>query len=858
MLFLAALFAWAAAQAVLLAAVPLRPSLGRHFAVWIGVGTLVLLPAVVLLLTRLVGPFLRRLGPGWGAACLAAWLLVARFSAGGAPGPVAQWYYAPPEGAAVEVAAGRVSEWGHTRRAIWMHARDGGRSDLRWRWRMPLDAVTGACGGRAQFQLTQPAATVFDAQGMPRADADGVTLVFKGEGIQEGATLATVRLVPARDPAQRGWNAIDLAIPADTTAVVLEIEPNGGAAHDTVALHTADLTTAGVVRPRSLRRMLWFFMLAVVVSLAYAGSAASPAGSIEDTVARVPQTAKVRRKGGVLGTWGAGLAFFGLGVTGVLAYAHAERTFIPYWDFSGYWLAALGLKRTLASSWAAGLAAVGDSLGSDYSLLPALPVTAVMGLLGEARWSFLLALVCMFALPTWGALTAALRDTRVLPRGTPTAAWVAAAILLLLPTFFMPLLRGYADAGGVGLALLVIWLYFRGPRPTGGALLVCAAALTLMPLYRRWYAFWVVAFLVCAGLDAAIRCVAMRREGWRAALGRWQPVVVLGLGTALGVLMLAPTFVEHVIGTDYSAAYAAYRRTDMAGAAGRLLQQVGWLYAALAATGAVVLLLQRSTRRLALFLICQGVIIFVQFNRVQTMSSHHLYLFVPALTLFLGLGFLSAWTARRRAWQRGVLAAVALCVGLAVTGLTTWPRWAPVATQVAQWLPSERLYARQRRDLAELTRLLTALSNEVASGARGIYVVSSSAILNEDILRNAVLDPPALPFKSTAQVVPSAHVDARDGFPATLLRADLVVVPTPVQTHLRPEFQRVVTLPAVSFLQGRDIGAAYTRCAGPFALDDGVQAFVYRKQRAPTVAERAALNARFEVAYPDDQRLRVR
>jgi hypothetical protein len=92
-------------------------------------------------------------------------------------------------------------------------------------------------------------------------------------------------------------------------------------------------------------------------------------------------------------------------------------------------------------------------------------------------------------------------------------------------------------------------------------------------------------------------------------------------------------------------------------------------------------------------------------------------------------------------------------------------------------------------------------------------------------------------------------VDKRDGFPDTFYTADIVIVADPVQYHLDPAEQQIVGILAESILAGK-AGDSLKEVAA-FALDGGVTAHVYAKQKPYTHAFLNEIDSRMKMAYPD-------
>ena len=100
-------------------------------------------------------------------------------------------------------------------------------------------------------------------------------------------------------------------------------------------------------------------------------------------------------------------------------------------------------------------------------------------------------------------------------------------------------------------------------------------------------------------------------------------------------------------------------------------------------------------------------------------------------------------------------------------------------------------------------------------------------------------------------IVYASHVDKRDHFIVDTLLTKYVIVCDPVQTHLSPMDQQVITVPAGLILAEEGIGRAYKRAPQVYDLGHGVKAYIFEKYRPFTFAEASSLFERFFSSYPE-------
>jgi hypothetical protein len=305
--------------------------------------------------------------------------------------------------------------------------------------------------------------------------------------------------------------------------------------------------------------------------------------------------------------------------------------------------------------------------------------------------------------------------------------------------------------------------------------------------------------------------------------------------------------VATILGTDWEDTLVAYKRH--AGIGGELVEMAGrWglLPLALLAIAVVAGLRSRSTRRPVAMLAVQAVLIFALFRRLQDPSPQHWYLYLPGLTVLLGVLLVQA--ALRRPIPRAVWIAAATLVGLAVSATVLSDR--PGSGPWGRLAPGLRIRPAVRHDLDEVRRLLAHLDQRLAVAPGWVYVLAVRGPVTDTGLGFANLSL-GTGFESPGFVLSSAHIDRRDGFPDNLLQARYIVLPEPVQVPEPPVHARVAAEPARCLLDGEGIGRAFRRGREVFVFDGGVRASIWDLVRPLTADDIAVLSARLRVHYPD-------
>jgi hypothetical protein len=527
-----------------------------------------------------------------------------------------------------------------------------------------------------------------------------------------------------------------------------------------------------------------------------------------------------------------------------------ERTLYEA-DHVAYWSLTRGLAESaVRSPWSAAVE-VSASVQRELNLLPSLPLAPVVGLGSGTRLSYLLAVINIYALPALLLLVAVVARLVAERRQAWLSGWGVAAAVLLLPAWWQPVALGYLDVGGVAIAALVL-LAWRAASDDRDALvpwLAMGVSLALLAIFRRWWAFWSVAWCAVIVLETVWSLEAERPRTWSAAWRVLRGPMVAAAAAVAALLAVASGRVATILGTDWAGTLVAYKRH--AGIGGELLELTsrwGLLPLVLLAAAVVAGLRSRGIRRPVALLWVQAVLIFGLFRRWQDPSPQHWYLYLPGLTVLLGLFLGRAAASVRKPIARAGLVAVVTVAGLMVSGTVLSDR-----TDDGPWgrlAPGFRIRPAVRHDLDEVRRLLAHLDQRLAVAPGWVYVLASRGPLTDTGLGFANLSLGSS-YAAPRFVLAAAHVDRRDGFPANLLNARYIVLPEPVQVPEPPLHARVAAEPARCLLEGEGIGRAFRRGREVFRFDGGVRASVWELVRPLSADDVAVLSARLQTFYPD-------
>jgi hypothetical protein len=533
-------------------------------------------------------------------------------------------------------------------------------------------------------------------------------------------------------------------------------------------------------------------------------------------------------------------------------FVRAERT-AHYWDYAGYWLASAAWGQQLMAEPGKAGRALADSLGgSDYTLLPALVPGSIMAVAGPGRMPYMLAVAGVYGTALAAAAAWCISTFRTM-NGLKTsfAARLSIAFLVAtLPLVWEPTFRGHIDLGGTIFCLVAFGLYLRRPPAElrWPQILALGTLFAAALLFRRWYGFWVVSFLMLAFVEQLLliarRSVVLRRLSLRIRDAR--PVLFSGgIAILLYVLLAWPAVVRAATinyADDYSGFHSQKSTLDRLGA---MADQIGWLYLLAFIVCGCFAIAQPRTRRVGLFAVGLVPLIVLQFLRVQDMNPHHRLLFVPSFLVVVGCA--AAALAARTGWL-GSIAIIALS-GASFT-LNYYP---PLTTYRSAWIPWTVLapaYPEVRDDIDELLQLTRDAQRIADERNTSFGVVSSSYDLNQyQILtvHRSLGEPEPQPGRQV--LLP--EVDKVGGFPGELPGLGVLVVPEREQRTLAAHEQVALQAYGRRVWHGTGLGQAYRALPREYRLRNNLRVRIYIRERALTAAEFADWQNELRAAFPN-------
>lgn len=514
-----------------------------------------------------------------------------------------------------------------------------------------------------------------------------------------------------------------------------------------------------------------------------------------------------------------------------------------YWsDMSGYWFFWEWFYQQFVSDPISAFQSLFISIrNDDYNYSP-IVLGAIFNVFPiESRLSYIISNTVLYIIPCavlYHHIMKALSYNKKFPL------YISLCLFVTYSSIWIPTLRGYPDIIGflpILISLIIILKVDFSKKVYIKYILIIAFLLYAPFLFRRWYAHTIISMYLSFPVlnyflfNSSIEKRKLIKVGVNFTLAGVISVILL--------LSLQYNLIIRVINTNYAEIYSAYQ-DGILSSFDRVYFYAGktifFLFLTSIVIGVVSLLLQ--DKRCGFFIIfCffNLIVSFLLFSKVQSPGMQHNLPFSLWMILSIGAGI--NIIIHKVSKIIGILVAnIILCIqflGLLYVFFNISIVQNIGSISSVQTLPIKLTNYSEYVKLSNIAWDLLKNSNEK------LTVLSSSDILNEGLFVgvNRNLSP---------HISAMSHVDLRDLFNMEALRSKYIIVTDPAQTHLLSG-QNVIIIPNNSIRTGEDIGQAYHMLAGPFAIGDNVNAYLYEKHREFTVDELDQFFSKFYSIYPD-------
>lgn len=520
--------------------------------------------------------------------------------------------------------------------------------------------------------------------------------------------------------------------------------------------------------------------------------------------------------------------------------SHEQNVYL--WDYKYYWKVWEHFSKLLANDpqqWFAEIKAQVKS--ADYNPLPIVTLFPFYYAFRESRLAYILALSLFYLIPLVFIINFFVRKAFSLK-----GAWSTLFIITVCITFtafWKPTLRGLPDIVGL-IPISLYCIYILRENLTEKFSLSACFILGLLSwspfLLRRWYAYTIVAMYCSTFIyyflvnykDLNIKKIAILLSN----------VFVSGIFVIGFTFLFQKDLLVRVIFTDYSSLYAAYQQSVYLSIMS-LYNYMGAYLLPFVFCGVLFAIFQFRKKDGAFVIFCMlnFIISFLLFTNTQAPGIHHILPFAFWLLIIFIYSLFSIMRFVGEVISRFIFVIVMLfcCFSFAHTFIPQINK-----VYIYDFIFPQKLYPLKVDNYNEYNDLINDIKNLTSHGEK-ISILSSNGILSDDLLLSISND------LLKDNIVFASQVDMRDKLNFNIFQSEYVVVPTTPQTHLNPDDQMVITIPAKVIVEKRNIGNAYKVISRDYELSDGVIARIYKKTRPFTIDEVDALLKPFYDKYPD-------
>ncbi len=531
---------------------------------------------------------------------------------------------------------------------------------------------------------------------------------------------------------------------------------------------------------------------------------------------------------------------------------------IYYWDFANYWFKYRDFNELFSGNPLDALGKVILSVRhSEYNLFPVFLLLPSGMLSGNSRMSFILGNTIMFNFPTV-ILFAYFFKARINEELKAKSTGVVFIIALIcfggFPQLWVPVLCGYLGTGGLFLALWVLTIYCQKSLISQDytSILTMALLLSLMVIFRRWYAYWVVGFLLSITVVELVLLIKKHCSNFKAYIPGVGRLLMLGGGSfGIFVLLATPQAIE-MLTTDYGDIYSGYKTlTSFVDILHTLNSFFGPLTLFTAGFGALFAFSQTRNSKIAAVLFFQFWFSLLLFTNTQDMGYHHSYILLLPLLFFACYFWVVLLTAVRNRTSRILCLIAIICLLIVNFSIVLNPLVARTLQEVDGIFPQLRYFPKNRNDLGEIQRILNYMGTKDMHREDKVYTLASGYALNDDILIKGCKTAKEQ-YSFCDSFVISAHVDKRDGLPLNIFQSKYIITTDPVQIHLAQKDQQVIGILRTMLLKRDGFGRNFKKLDVEFQLEGNIKVVIY--QRISKKFERGDLeylSKKFMEIYPD-------
>ncbi|WP_404783862.1 hypothetical protein [Altericista sp. CCNU0014] len=515
----------------------------------------------------------------------------------------------------------------------------------------------------------------------------------------------------------------------------------------------------------------------------------------------------------------------------------SQEKFIYSWDYIGYQKSTDILIGEFKKSFLKGVLEFINALFADYSKLFCLPILPFYLVFGTSRFSFIFSLAIVY-ISSFSLMMGVIFSNLTLKKRW-LAFWLATFITLMTPAVWISVLRGYPDIGGVTLFMAGILVYWKDTSlKQKGQPLKIAGIMSVLVVFRRHFAYAFRSFIITIILQSLI--AIGRKKIHRINEYKLDLEIIK---RAILVLILFLIFSIHlsikIFYFNYRELYSSYEESILKNIE-YYAGSFGLIFILLAAIGFIVGLRQKGfdSKKLGFLGLLGIVTIFQWVFSSKQLGVHYASHFLPFMILGISTLIWSTDSTFKYVGNKFRYYFVAIVilfeVFLLALNFNIGLGHVSLVIQPFQQLLARREAPLIRSDYSEVVRLIEYLKENSGPDDSTYIAASSYGILNKSIIEEGEKE---LYKEQKLNIIRTSDIDSRDFYPLNgLLNARYIVVTDPMQYHINPEQQKVITIVGDMFRNKQSIAQDFEQVSEQFSFQEGVTAYLYKRVK-PTSLE---------------------
>ncbi|MXV36941.1 MULTISPECIES: hypothetical protein [unclassified Saccharibacter] len=403
------------------------------------------------------------------------------------------------------------------------------------------------------------------------------------------------------------------------------------------------------------------------------------------------------------------------------------------------------------------------------------------------------------------------------------SSFISVLFPLTTAAFLAPTLRGYPDIGGLFFIILALFYSFKInltiPQNIKH-LAILSVLLWAAFAFRRWYLYTVISMYI------TIPVTSMILYSTKDSIKDAKQVIINIIKSGFLFLAFLAIFQGKVLYTiltfPYGQAYSAYQMGFPYSFA-YTIHHISFFIIFSSLLGALLALLSKNRTYIALATACifNEIISFSLFTRTQSPGVQHIIPFTLWATLL-------ACFAHMKILDSLKLKTIRILYVLPLTLLLSFSWYNAFFIEkdhpIDSYLSAKTLPFHVDH-YQNYLKMVNDIPNILGHNKRIFILSSSHTVLNDTTVTHLLHD------QMSDQIFLTNHVDWRDRINTDIIKADYILVVDPIQTHLVPTRQRIITIPAYDLLHERTIGHAFEKTPYIYQLNNDATAYLYKKIR---------------------------